>query len=175
MRNVCFQARLAQTSRDFFFFSFPQNGTQWENTSILKQSEGRNRLSESLAGDLCIMWFITEFMLGFFKSAVSCYMGLQNCFLLFIHTELCSRCPKQLSSAQLECPLSIIRVMAQRGISVYFKVYICTLQPLLNPSAKVQLLQFPLIQNSKCCERSVYRRTQTQPSLNSFNLPCRDI
>lgn len=74
-----------QTSGDVFFFFFSQNGTEWKNTSMLKQSLGRSRLSESLAGDLCIMWFITEFMLGFFKSAVSCYMGLLNCFLLFIH------------------------------------------------------------------------------------------
>ena len=69
----------------FFFFFFFLNGTEWKNMSILKQSLGRSRLSESLAGDLCIMWFITEFMLGFFKSSVSCYMGLLNCFLLFIH------------------------------------------------------------------------------------------
>lgn len=92
-----------------------------------------------------LMWFITKFMLGFFKSAVSCYMGLLNCFLLFIHQELCSHCPKELTSAKPECPLSIIRVMAPKGILVYFKVYICTLQPLVKPSAKVQFLQFLFI------------------------------
>lgn len=55
--------------------------------------------------------------------------------------------------------------MAPKGIFVYFKVYICTLQPLFKPSAKVQFLQFPFIQNSKCCARSIYRGIQTHPQL----------